>query len=70
MTITLQDTKEFYHADVAEALQNCVDEGYQPLFMPQLADVRINGLADWMKAFITPSVKVTGRSNNKNSKRN
>ncbi|MBS3144231.1 hypothetical protein J4208_01460 [Candidatus Woesearchaeota archaeon] len=64
MTIRLQDTKEFYHEEADKSLEKCQAAGYQPLFMPQLVDVRING-QDWHCEhieFITPSIKATGKT--------
>ena len=62
MTATAQKTKMFYHAQVEQALQDCQEAGYQPLFMPQLADARINGTAPWNQWFSTPSIRATGKT--------
>ncbi|GEM_PF-2233055 len=67
MTIRLQDTKEFYHDEADVALENCQTAGYQAAFMPQLADVRINGQASWNKKFSTPSIRATGRTKQGNT---
>ncbi len=50
---------------VEKALRQCADAGYNHLFMPQIADARINASEDDYIAqnwFSTPSVRVTGRT--------
>ena len=55
---------------VEKALTQCLDAGYNPLFMPQIADGRILSSANdyivqnW---FATPSVRVTGKSKGGNA---
>ncbi|HLC72583.1 MAG TPA: hypothetical protein VJH37_03300 [Candidatus Nanoarchaeia archaeon] len=62
MTTTAQETKIFYHSQVEQALQNCQAAGYSPLFMPQLAEARMNGTVPWNEWRSAPSIKATGRT--------
>ncbi|MFH1456208.1 MAG: hypothetical protein ABIF40_04635 [archaeon] len=63
-------TKIFYNKKLYQALQDCLDEDYKPLYMPELADRRINLNEDdeiWNNWFIAPSVRVTGRTKQGNA---
>lgn len=55
-----KELKEFYYSNLTTALENCLEAGYKPMFMPELADARINGKAAWDKWYSTPSVRATG----------
>jgi len=62
-----QKLKEFRNDDLATALENCQSEGYKAMFMPELADARIEGKAAWDKWYSTPSVRATGKTNQGNA---
>ncbi len=50
---------------VSDSLKDCINAGYQPLFMPELAMARADAEKDsrlWQDWFLTPSVRVTGKS--------
>ncbi len=51
-------------------LQDCTNEGYKPLFMPKVIEIRIANARQnkklWDKELITPSVAITGRTNKGN----
>ncbi len=56
-------TKIFYsqgNNGVADSLESCSNEGYQALFMPELAKVRIGSQELWKNWFLTPSLRATG----------
>lgn len=60
-----EDTQIFYHSEIDTALENCLDAGYTPLFMPQLVDHRIKadkGDPLWQQWFSTPSIRATGKT--------
>jgi hypothetical protein len=54
--------KEFYDSNLATALENCLKAGYNPKFMPELADARINGKAEWGRFYSAPSIRATGKT--------
>ena len=59
-----KETKVFYNRDINQALESCLNEGYRPLTMSELADVRIQAPNDhesWNNWFTTPSIRATGR---------
>ncbi|MBS3149366.1 hypothetical protein J4455_01565 [Candidatus Woesearchaeota archaeon] len=63
--ITNLEGKEFYNNSVPEALKSLQKEGYTPVYMPQLADARIEADGDsrvWQTWFTTPSIRATGRT--------
>ncbi|MBS3145118.1 hypothetical protein J4208_06055 [Candidatus Woesearchaeota archaeon] len=43
-------------------LDQCQDEGFQPLYMPTLVDKVVNGELPWDQWFTTPSIKATGET--------
>jgi len=57
--------REFYNNTLEAALSDLQVAGFEPVFMPQLADARIAAPADsplWGKWYSAPSVRVTGKS--------
>src|SRR3989338_1464678 len=55
--------KEFYADRTDNALKSLQDNGYRALFMPELADTRINsdkGSRIWQTWFTSPSIRATG----------
>ena len=62
-----QKLKEFRNDDLATALENCQSEGYKAMFIPELADARVQGKAAWDKWYSTPSVRATGKTNQGNA---
>ncbi|MBI2499311.1 hypothetical protein HYV88_03660 [Candidatus Woesearchaeota archaeon] len=57
--------KEFYASRTDEALRNCQNENYAALFMPSVADTRIEAPKDtraWQSWYTTPSIRATGRT--------
>nr|MBI4156282.1 hypothetical protein [Candidatus Woesearchaeota archaeon] len=46
------------------ALKELVDQGFRPVYMPQLADSRINGSLPWNRFYHAPSIIATGKINN------
>ncbi len=67
MTTPTQEIKTFYDAQVEQALENCQTAGYQAVFMPQLADARMQGIASWNEWRTTPSIRATGRTKQGNA---
>jgi len=64
--------REFYDGDSSNglwrALKACKKANYNALFMPEIAYARINSQKDariWQKWYLTPSVRVTGRTKQK-----
>jgi hypothetical protein len=54
---------------VADALDECFKAGYEPLYMPEIADTRIaasNGDRIWQDWYISPSLRATGRGKSTN----
>ncbi|MBI5391578.1 hypothetical protein HZB00_01100 [Candidatus Woesearchaeota archaeon] len=50
---------------MADSLQQCLEAGYQPFFMPELAKERTNagsGSRLWQVWFSTPSIRATGQT--------
>ncbi len=66
MTATSPETKTFYHAQVEQALENC-QEKHTALYMPELAEARIQGQQPWDEWRTTPSIKATGRTKQGNA---
>ena len=63
--IVLYEGKEFYKNRTDKALNDCVEAGFQAVFMPQLIDTRIQNPKDsraWQTWWTTPSIKATGLS--------
>src|SRR3989344_3537694 len=64
MATPTQELRTFYRANhqgsIEGALQDCKTAGYQPLFMPEVADKRIKGEEQWNQGVTTPSIRVTG----------
>ncbi|GEM_PF-1712488 len=57
------DTEGSY--GVSASLQDCLQSGYQPLFMPELALVRSRSAKDarpWQVWYVTPSMRATGQT--------
>lgn len=46
------------------ALKELVNQGFRPVYMPQLADSRVNGNLLWNRFYHAPSMIATGRMNN------
>ena len=67
MAATPQEAKTFYDARIEKALEACQEAGYKPLFMPELAEARINGIAPWNQWLTTPSIRATGRTKQGNA---
>ena len=72
MKVKLNDKKyegnTFYDSDRTLALENSQSDGYRPVFMNELADLRIEADKEselWQKGFVTPSLKATGKTNQK-----
>lgn len=63
MIETNQEVKAFYDSKKDVALQACLDEGYKPLSLRDLAEARLDGTAPWIKWAHTTSLRVTGRTN-------
>ena len=60
-----EEAKIFYSEGkhgVADSLEVCSNEGYQALFMPELAKARIGSQELWKNWFLTPSLRVTGKT--------
>ncbi len=53
--------KPFYHEDLAQALENC-QEKHTAIYMPELAEARVQGLVLWNTGYSTPSIRATGRT--------
>ncbi len=63
IVVTHLQGKEFYDSRKDRALKSLIDQGYQPVFMPQLIDARIESDKDsrvWQTGFTTPSIRATG----------
>ncbi len=66
MVTVPQEIKTFYHNSVEKALEDCQGE-HKVLFMPEVAEARINGAAQWDKGYTTPSIRATGRTKQGNA---
>ncbi len=66
MTASTQEIKTFYHAQVEQALENC-QEKHTALYMPEVADKRIQGVEPWDEWRTTPSIKATGKTKQGNA---
>ncbi|MDP1694163.1 MAG: hypothetical protein Q8L34_01350 [Candidatus Woesearchaeota archaeon] len=66
MTHTNKETMKIFNErgiPIEQALENCLNANYRPLFMPHLADARINGQIPWdQKGISTPSIRITGQT--------
>ena len=61
----MTETKSFYNSNIGKALIECQDSGYKALFMPELANLRIDSPKDaeaWENWYTTPSIRATGRT--------
>jgi hypothetical protein len=63
---TTAEARRFYDTgdSVIKTLEECLNSGYRPLFMPEIAEARIAAPRDdpiWQMFFDTPSVRITGR---------
>ena len=61
-----QDTKIFQANNLDDGLRECQSEGYRVLFMPELADARMEAEGNselWQNWFSTPSLRATGKTN-------
>lgn len=62
--------KEFYYDTIDDALTALLEEDYTPLFMPSIADVRIEVSEDeivWKNWYCSPGVRATGRTKQGNA---
>lgn len=62
--------KEFYDGGADKALRACQDEGFEAIFMPSIADTRIEAEKDariWQKWWTAPSIKATGKTKQGNA---
>ncbi|MEK6963343.1 MAG: hypothetical protein AABX70_02865 [Nanoarchaeota archaeon] len=72
---TFQEGKEFERLEtngVPAALEDCIEAGYSPLFIPQVADTRIAAPKEnrvWQVWYSTPSIRATGRTTTSNARR-
>ena len=59
------EAEEFYAERISKALAALLREGYKPLFMPSIIDMRIEASGDeriWKYWYTTSSVMITGRT--------
>ena len=63
---TFGDIKLFYDVPAGIALRDAQKE-HKVLYMPQVADARINGKLPWDEWVTTPSIKATGRTRQGNA---
>ena len=64
-SVIQKEERAFYDANIAAALQNCINAGYKPLFMPQFVDALTAfspGSIYWKNWFDTPSIIATGKT--------
>lgn len=62
--------KEFYDNKTDKALKTCQTEGFEAVFMPSIADTRIEAPKDariWQTWYSAPSVKATGKTKQGNA---
>jgi len=60
-----EPVKQFYsnsNTGVADVFEQSANEGYQALFMPELALARIGSQDLWQNWYVTPSVRATGQT--------
>jgi hypothetical protein len=62
--------REFYADRADKALRNCLEEGFEAVFMPSIVDARIEAPKDarvWQTWFSAPSIRATGMSKRGNA---
>ena len=57
-----KETKLFYETPIENALERCLNEGYRPLFMPELIQARIDNFDAMKYGFTAQSITATGRT--------
>jgi hypothetical protein len=63
------DRKEFFGDPRVKALEECIDEGYRPLFMPEIIDIKLMTIKQdriWQVGYISQSTRIFGRGKSSN----
>ena len=61
----IMEVKDLFGFDAVEGLEKCIDQGFEPWFMPQLVKERIEKPKDdplWLDAYTAPGLMAMGKT--------